>query len=145
MTHKERFYAESRFGGFTDVDGTMAFFNRVNSLLEPSFIVCDVGCGRGSAADDPILIRQSLMILKGKVSRVIGIDVDNAVRDNDYLDEFRLIQGSSWLLESDSIDLISCDFVMEHVENPDNYFSEARRVLKDGGYKIGRASCRERV
>lgn len=51
MDNKERFYPEARFGGFTDIDGTIAFFNRVNSLIETSSVVLDVGCGRGAYAE----------------------------------------------------------------------------------------------
>ena len=38
--------------------------------------ILDVGCGRGAYADDPILLRKNLRILKGKAARIIGIDVD---------------------------------------------------------------------
>jgi SAM-dependent methyltransferase len=134
MTYKERFYPEARFGGFTDIDGTIAFFNRINSLLNSSFTVLDVGCGRGAYADDPIAIRRNLRIIKGKVSKVIGIDVDNAAQDNSFIDDFHLIRGGSWPIENDSIDLVVFDNVLEHIKNPDNIFSEARRVLKNGGY-----------
>lgn len=134
MKLKERFYPEARFGGFTDIDGTIAFFNRVNSLLEPSFVVLDAGCGRGASAHDPISFRRNLRNLKGKVSKVIGIDVDPVAEDNPFLDEFRLIQKAHWPIESDSIDLIVCDHVLEHIDRPDQFFSEARRALKDAGF-----------
>lgn len=134
VNYKEIFYPEARFGGFTDVDGTVAFFNRVNSLLDPSFVVLDVGCGRGAYSEDPVPVRRSLRILKGKVAKVIGIDVDNCARDNPFLDQFHLIEGDSWPVQSNSVDLIVCDNVLEHIENPDRLFREIRRVLKDGGY-----------
>lgn len=134
MTYKERFYPEARFGRFTDIDGTIAFFIRINSLLNSSFTVLDVGCGKGAYADDPIVIRRSLRILKGKVSKVIGIDVDNIAKDNSFIDEFRLIHADSWPIENDSIDLIVCDNVLEHIKNPDRIFSEAHRVLKNGRF-----------
>ena len=134
MTNTERYYPESLFGGFTDIDGTVAFFNRVNSLLEPSFVILDVGCGRGSYSEDPIPHRKSLRILKGKVSKVIGIDVDQSAQENPFLDEFRLIQGDSWPIESNSINLILCDNVLEHIANPGQLFLEIHRVLKNGGY-----------
>ncbi len=78
MTHKERFYPESRFGGFTDVDGTIAFYMRVHALLTPSSTVVDIGCGRGAYDEDPVVVRRDLRIFRGKVARVIGIDVDPA-------------------------------------------------------------------
>ena len=99
-----------------------SLFLRIGSLLSSSFTVLDVGCGRGAYADDPIAIRRSLRILKGKVSTVIGIDVDNSAQDNSFIDDFRLIQGESWPIENDSIDLIVCDNVLEHVQNPDRIF-----------------------
>lgn len=131
---KERFYPEAKFGGFTDIDGTVAFFTRINSLLDSSFVVLDVGCGRGAYNEDPVLLKKNLRILKGKVTKVIGIDVDESAQDNPFLDEFRLIQGDSWPVESNSIDLIVCDNVLEHILNPDQLFFEIRRVLKDGSY-----------
>ncbi len=135
MNYKEIFYPESRFGGFTDVDGTIAFFNRVNSLLEPSFVVLDVGCGRGAHKEDPVPFRKDLKILKGKVAKVIGIDVDKSSQDNPFLDEFHIIQGERFdSIKSNSIDLIVCDNVLEHVENPDRLFMEIHRVLRNGGY-----------
>ncbi len=51
---KERFYPESRFGGYTDLDGTVLFRTRVNSLLHPDAVVVEIGCGRGQHAEDPI-------------------------------------------------------------------------------------------
>ena len=134
MKYKELFYPEARFGGFTDIDGTIAFFNRVNSLLDPSSTVLDVGCGRGAYGDDPIGFRRSLRILKGKAARVIGIDVDRAAQDNPFLDEFRPAQENHWPVENDSIDLIVCDHVLEHIDDPKRFFAEAHRALKDGGF-----------
>ena len=143
MDNKERFYSESRFGGFTDVDGTMAFFNRVNSLLISSFVVLDVGCGRGTYSASTVPFSRNLRILKGKVAKVIGIDVDESAQDNPFLDEFRLIQNDGpWPIENDSVDLIVCDFVLEHIKDPDLFFLEIRRVLKQGGFLCIRTSNR---
>lgn len=134
MSYKETFYPESRFGGFTDVNSTMVFYTRINSLLNPSYTVLDVGCGRGTAGEDPVDIRRNLRILKGKVKKVIGIDVDDAGKENACLDEFRLIEGDYWPIEDNTIDLIVCDCVLEHIQEPDKFFSEVQRVLRDGGY-----------
>lgn len=134
MRYKERFYPETRFGGFTDIDGTIAFYNRINSLVDPSFTVLDVGCGRGACAKDPIPFRRKLRILRGKVSKVIGIDVDQGAKNNPFLDEFHLIDKPEWPIDGDSIDLILCDHVLEHLDKPDQFFSEARRTLKPAGF-----------
>ncbi len=134
MKNQETFYPEALFGNFTDCDGTIAFFSRVNALIDPSFVVLDVGCGRGAYNEDPVIFRKNLRILKGKAANLIGIDLDPNAQVNPFLDDFRLIEGDVWPIEDDSIDLIVCDNVLEHVPNPDLLFAEIRRVLKNGGY-----------
>ncbi|MBI4726235.1 methyltransferase domain-containing protein [candidate division TA06 bacterium] len=134
MNNKETFYPESRFGGFTDIDGTVAFYNRVNSLLAPAQVVLDIGCGRGSFKEDQVTLRKNLRILKGKVARVIGIDVDQNAKENPFIDEFRLMQDYPWPIDNDSVDLIICDNVLEHIDAPDRFFGEIHRVLSNGGF-----------
>lgn len=133
MTFKEIFYPESRFGGFSDIDGTIAFFQRINSLIDETSTVLDVGCGAGSYGNDPLPWRKNLRILRGKAGRVIGIDVDENARNNPFLDEFRLIKDDAWPVESDSIDLLVCDNVLEHIKEPELFFAQIQRVLKNGG------------
>ncbi len=129
------FYPESTFGGFTGVDGTVAFYSRVNALAQASFRVIDFGCGRGKNAEDPILFRRNLMCLKGKVAQVIGLDVDEAGKRNPTLDDFRLLTPDGpWPLDDQSADLIVCDSVLEHLPNPSSFFAEAKRVLAHDGY-----------
>ena len=131
--HKERHYPESRFGGFTDVDGTIAFYNRVRSQLTPGSIVLDVGCGRGAHEEDPVPLRRELRNMKGTVQRVIGLDVDPAAGKNPFIDEFRLSKAELWPVEDRTVDVCIGDYVLEHVANPDGFFRNARRVLRDGG------------
>jgi len=131
----ERFYPESRFGGFTDIDGTIHFYLRVNALLHAAGVVLDFGCGRGQDVGDGNPTRQQLSRLRGKVARVIGMDVDRACAGNPLLDEFRLLDGGPhWPAEDRSISLILCDNVLEHLPEPRMFFREAQRILKPGGY-----------
>jgi len=133
MSHKLKCYPEARFGDFSDQDGTIRFFTRVNALLEPNFTVLDVGCGRGAYGQDPVRYRRNLRVLRGKCQRVIGIDVDPEAADNPFVDDFHLIAGDTWPVASDSIDLAVSDYVLEHVLDPDIFFAECARVLKVGG------------
>jgi SAM-dependent methyltransferase len=126
-------YPESRFGGFSDIDGTMAFYMRINALIDPSFVVLDLGCGRGACGEDEIAIRRNLRILRGKASRVIGADVDGTAATNPFIDEFRLLDEDLLPFDNDSIDMIVCDNVLEHVENPERLFAEIGRILRRGG------------
>jgi SAM-dependent methyltransferase len=130
----QQFYPESKFGGFSDVDGTIRFYLRVNALVDAQSTVVDYGCGRGAYGKDAVPIRRNLRILRGKVRRVIGLDVDRAGEQNPYLDEFHLLGDGSWPLPEDIADLCVCDHVLEHLEDPAEFFSQARRVLKLDGY-----------
>lgn len=134
------YYPETRFGGFTDVDSTIAFYTRVQSLVDPSGVVLDIGCGRGAYAEDTVRVRSQLRLFQGKCRRVIGIDVDPQARDNPFLDEFRLIEGDRWPVPDESVDVSIGDYVLEHVAQPEQFFSECRRTLRPGGYLCLRTS-----
>ncbi len=100
VAYTESFYPEALFGGFTNHDGTVAFYTRVNALAQPSFMVVDFGCGRGEHAEDPLSYRRRLRCLKGKVAKVIGVDVDESGNDNPTIDEFRKLEpGQPWPIE----------------------------------------------
>ncbi|MGC2110584.1 MAG: class I SAM-dependent methyltransferase [Candidatus Korobacteraceae bacterium] len=133
--YKESFYPEIRFGGFSDSDGTVTFYNRVNAMTTPDSVVVDFGCGRGRHADDPVAFRRGLQCLKGRVARVIGLDVDLAGQQNPTLDEFRALRPEeAWPIEDGSVNLVLCDCVLEHLPKPSLFFSEAHRVLVRGGF-----------
>ncbi|MCC7085449.1 MAG: class I SAM-dependent methyltransferase [Pirellulales bacterium] len=128
-------YPECRFGGFTRVDGTVAYYSRVHALLRPGDVVLDLGCGRGAQANDPSSFRRQLRDLRGNGRTVIGIDIDRNAQTNPLIDEFRLIEDvEHWPIDDASIDLIHSDNVLEHVQEPDHFFTEAHRVLKRGGH-----------
>jgi SAM-dependent methyltransferase len=127
------FYPEARFGGFSDIDGTIAFYARVNALLTPTATVVDYGCGRGAYGNDPLPFRRSLRILSGKAGRVIGLDVDPNAAQNPFVDEFHPLDGGCWPLPDGCAHLVLCDNVLEHLPQPDDFFREAARVLAPGG------------
>ena len=135
------YHPESRYGGFTDIDGTLLFYSRVNALLEESSVVIDYGCGRGSHSADPVDYRRELKVLKGKAKTVIGLDIDPCAAANPFIDSFRLVApGEPWPIEDSSIDLVLSDFVLEHIEEPQDFFAEARRVLRRAGHLCLRTS-----
>jgi ubiquinone/menaquinone biosynthesis C-methylase UbiE len=140
LLHK--FYPESGFGGFSNVDGTMLFYQRVQALLRENDVVLDVGCGRGLNADDPVPARRLMRTLRGRCGRVIGIDVDRAGQDNSLVDEFRLIDCSRWPVGDATIDLCMADWVLEHIPDPKAFCSEVSRVVKVGGYFCARTTSR---
>ena len=139
-----RLYPEIAAGGFSRVDGTVAFFTRVNALLSPTMTVLDFGAGRGAGAlDDPVDYRRGLQTLKGKVKEVIGVDIDRAVLENPALDRAIVTIASDALpIEDRSIDVIVSDFCFEHIERPDIVSAELDRVLKVGGWICARTPNR---
>lgn len=134
-------FPETRFGGFSRVDGTVAFYCRVRSLVQRDFVVLDVGCGRGvDLITDTVRYRRELRTLRGNCAKVIGIDIDPAAGTNPGIDEFRLITQETWPVDDESINLVLCDFVLEHIDNPNLFFKELSRVLKPGGVFCARTT-----
>ncbi len=126
-------------GGFTRNDGSVEFYTRVRALLEPTAVVLDFGAGRGQGtADDPISFRRQLLDLRGEHRRVIGVDVDPVVEQNESLDEAHVLSGTTLPLESASIDLVVADWVFEHVDDAGATAAELSRVLRPGGWICAR-------
>ncbi|HYW45000.1 MAG TPA: class I SAM-dependent methyltransferase [Bryobacteraceae bacterium] len=132
---QNKYYPECRFGGFTQHDGTVAFYTRVNALLDPRSVIVDFGCGRGAVVDDPVRFRRQVRDLRAAGRTVIGVDVDPMGGGNPFLNEFRLLStDGTWPLDSASADLVVTDCVLEHLLAPEFFFAQAARVLKPGGY-----------
>lgn len=129
-------YPEVSVGGFSRIDGTIQFFTRVNALLRPDMVVVDFGAGRGEYVEtERTNYGSSLRVMRGKVRRVIGLDVDAAVLTNSALDEAHVIEPDRPLPLADaSADLIVCDHTFEHLEKPDFVVAELLRILKAGGW-----------
>lgn len=141
--HESHFYPESRFGGFTAVDGTIAFYTRVQAILRPEHHVLDFGCGRGAHQEDAVPLRKNLRLLQGRVARVCGVDVDPEAITNPFVDEFRLLTpGRPISCHDAEFDVVVADCVVEHLEDPGAFLAEVRRVLKPGGHVCIRTSNR---
>lgn len=137
-------YPEVLAGGFSRCDGTVNFYQRINALISPSMTVLDYGAGRGvqlSNSNSPY--RAELCRLQGKVKKIVGVDVDDAVMDNPFLDESHVIAIDEPLpFPDNSFDLIYADWVLEHVATPELFTSEISRLLKPGGWFCARTPNR---
>ena len=133
-------FPEVGAAGFTSLDGTIEFYTRINALLEPSMTVLDFGAGRGATlADSDCDYKKQLMTLRGKASKVIACDVDEAVLDNPGADTAIVIQVDELLPFADgTFDLIVSDFVFEHIADPAPVSAELSRILKPGGWICAR-------
>jgi SAM-dependent methyltransferase len=131
-------YPEYNAGGFTKYDGGLQFYGRINALLRPDMVVLDLGAGRGRQFDTDNRYRYETVRMQGKVARVIGVDVDPAVLENTHVDEALVYDGNRLPLDDLSVDLVICDWVLEHVEHPQGFAAEVERVLKPGGWFCAR-------
>lgn len=132
----QRFYPEIAVGGFSHVDGSIAFYSQIAALLQPDHRVLDYGAGRGEQIeDDPVPYRRSLVNLQGRCAHISGCDVSSAVLYNPYLDDALVFDPSKPLPYPDnSFDIIVSRYVFEHVDDPQMTSSELLRVLKPGGW-----------
>lgn len=132
----QRFYPEIAVGGFSHVDGSVAFYSQIAALLRPEDRLLDYGAGRGEQiADDPAPYRRALLTLRGRCAHVEGCDVAPAVLGNPYLDHAEVIDPAAALPYADaSFDVIVSRYVFEHVGNPGQVARELLRVVKPGGW-----------
>lgn len=144
MNIPKKFYPEIAAGGFSRVDGIIEFYTRVNALLKSDMKILDFGAGRGRGIiDDPVPYRRALRTLKGKCQKVIGLDIDEAVRENPGVDEAHVVApGKPIPVPHNSIDLILSDASLEHVRDPGFVAGELDRVLKPGGWICARTPNR---
>lgn len=110
------------------VDKMLAILSDANALNKDGVAV-DIGCSRGFFS----------LALAPYFTRVVGLDIDShalaMARAENTNDNVSFMEGDSMNLPfpDNSIDLIICNHVYEHVPNPTQLFSEIQRVLKNTG------------
>ena len=102
----------------------LVFRERVLAHLEPHHRLLDLGAGAGILPS---------MDFRGHAAEICGVDPDERVRENPYLDEARVGVGERIPFEDDAFELVVSDNVLEHLEAPEAVLREVRRVLKPGG------------
>lgn len=106
-----------------------AYHAEIERRLVPGMTVLDVGCGKGALNPFPWQRHREV--------RVVGIDPDPEAAANPNIRQFFLLRpGQPWDIEAASIDLVVCRYVLEHVEDPDEFMANVGRVLKPKGRLI---------
>lgn len=128
-----------KVGGFSENDGTIDFYLRVNHLVNETSTVLDFGAGRAAwFEDDHCHIRKQIQILQGKVDQVIAADIDPIVLHNRASDKQIVVKDNKIDLPDHSVDVIIADYVLEHLDDIEHFYAEVARLLKPGGWLCAR-------
>ncbi len=122
-------------GKFSTNDGTIDFYLRVRTFLNKKKICLDLGAGIGIWLNDKNNheIKKNIQFIKKNVKKLYAADVDKLVLKNKSSHKNLLIKNNKIPLKSNSLDLIVCDWVFEHIEEPKFFFKEINRILKKKG------------
>ena len=99
------------------------FKKRIDEYLKPGCKVLDLGAGAGTTS----------ISLKDRAGYVCGIDLDQRVLQNPYLDEAKIASAESIPYGDQTFDVVMCLHVLEHLQQPAKVFGEVNRVLKPNG------------
>ena len=92
--------------------------------LTPEMAVLDLGAGAGIIPE---------MNFKGKVKKMYGLDPDERVLSNPFLDSAVCSTAEEMPFADEMFDAVICQNVMEHIENPLVMLHQVKRVLKKDG------------
>jgi SAM-dependent methyltransferase len=109
------------------VDEHRRFDRMIRGYLRADAQVLDAGAGRGLMF--PYDHREH-------ATRIVGVDLDPAVRDNPNVSEAIVADLASLPFAAGAFDLAFSKFVFEHLDRPAAVLRELRRVLCDGGHLL---------
>jgi SAM-dependent methyltransferase len=116
------------YSSYADNWSAQGYRDFVARYLNPTVSLLDFGAGRGGVAEHRF---------RELVARASGVDVDEAVLQNQFVDEARVMSPSSPIpYDDNSFDVVVSANVLEHVQDPDAVFAEIHRVLKPGGFFV---------
>ena len=104
-------------------DATRRYKERVARSITPGMRILHAGCGWDKTDVSRRYINDC---------EVVGIDLDSRVAAL-FHSEFHLGALTSMPFEADSFDVILCEYVVEHLDDPETAFREMERVLRPGG------------
>lgn len=117
----KKFYLDRRCW----VDGTAQFKILIQSYLDKSYEIIDLGAGNSSVHN-----------YKGAVRNVVGVDINDTVFLNSKLDEAYKCSVTEMPFKNNRFDLAYADWLLEHLSDPIKSAKEIYRVLKPNGVLI---------
>ena len=107
------------------IDGTTQFKGMIEARLKSEYEILDIGASKNSNHN-----------YKGRVRRVVGVDVSEEVLTNPMLDEAYQCSVANMPFEDSRFDLAYADYLFEHLPEPLKAAQEIYRVLKPNGRLI---------
>ena len=105
-------------------------FRKVLSTIKFNDVL-EIGCGTGKNSE--WLLTKSKSIIAADFSEGMLAKARGKI-DNKIVQFIKTDVREQWQFKNNSFDLISFSLVLEHIENIDFIFGEAKRVLKLGGF-----------
>ncbi|MCF8475278.1 MAG: class I SAM-dependent methyltransferase [Emcibacter sp.] len=100
---------------------------QIDSFIDKKSTILDIGCGRTA----PVLKKYI-----GRAKRLIGTEVIAFTENIDGIEFYNNDIVNMHSIESNSVDLVFCRSVMEHITEPSKAYKEVFRILKPGGHFI---------
>ncbi len=131
---------EERFESNIGYQEHLARYNFVKELVKDKFIL-DLGCGIGEGTS----------LLSSVARKVIGTEIDKnrLIKAQNYFKndniDYLVADGCDLSFKDKTFDAVVSLEVIEHLKDQDNFLSEIKRVLKEGGTAIVSTPNRELI
>jgi 2-polyprenyl-3-methyl-5-hydroxy-6-metoxy-1,4-benzoquinol methylase len=109
----------------------LAYHEWLVSILTPHCDWLDLGCGHQVF---PTWVEADARGMIARCRTAVGIDLDfPSLRKNTYLRDRAMGSLEHLPFSSASFDVVTCNWVVEHLEEPAAVLAEVKRVLRPGG------------
>jgi len=125
-------YLDRFYGSQRHVDGTTEFHAMCATHIPPRAEILEVGAGPSNPTSRYL----------SSLGHLSGLDIDPAVRSNEYLAGAHVLETAAYPFADSSFDACVSNYVLEHIADPGDHFSEVRRILRPGGVYLFRTPNR---
>lgn len=96
----------------------------VEDQIGPDPTILEIGCGRGDLTPFPWCRYPDV--------HLIGLDPDPLAAANLHISRLVPFNGGPWRIPPESVDLVICRYVLEHIAEREELFANLRRVMRPG-------------
>ena len=125
-------YLDRFYGSPGHVDGTSEFHAMCAAHIPYGGAILEVGAGPSNPTSRYL----------SSLGHLSGVDVDPAVRSNQYLADAHVLKTDVYPFADSCFDACVSNYVLEHVADPRVHLSEVSRILRPGGVYLFRTPNR---